>query len=334
MKTISYITWGIIACYTLFAIFALISHIRHSSGMDAAGRGMSGGFLMIGIAFTIGLALLNLLPFYLTKILTLLIALSPFFYSVYSRTSQNIQSIRQANGSYYFEAEDLKVLAGFVRGKNLKKVEELTPMLQSDINQIAKTGETLLQMAIVENQYNMIWEGNIQKDNPALIQIIEVLLKNGADPNVHHPDKEPVLVYVNNFVSNRLLKLLLKYKADPNARNKVGIPVAASFIRKQDERSLEKLTLILDHGADPNIPFDYYGGDGTCSLLSMAADQQQWRICKLLLERGADPNFEPSYPYAKSLNSWLEYYKGLYAERGLAYSEDFKMILEKRKEYP
>ena len=133
MKTLSYITWGIIAIYSIIAIIALIGHLRHSPGMDAAGRGMSGGFLLVGIAFVVGLILLNLLPFRLTKILTLLIALSPFFYTLYNRTSENIRIIRQAKGDYYYEAEDLKTLAGFVRGKNLEKVKELTRLMTAYI---------------------------------------------------------------------------------------------------------------------------------------------------------------------------------------------------------
>lgn len=334
MKTLSYITWGIIAIYSIIAIIALIGHLRHNSGMDAAGRGMAAGFLVVGIAFLIGLILLNLLPFQFTKILTLLIALSPFLYTVYSRFNNSLINFQQDTGSYYFESESLRPLAAAIAGHNLQVVKELAPKVRADINEIGKKQETLLQMAIVENQYNMIWEGELQKDNPNLMQMIEVLLQNGADPNVHHPDKEPVLIYVSMFVSKPLLELLLKYKADPNGRNKDGMPVAANFIHKRDSNSFDRVTTILDHGANPNIVFNYYGGDGTWSLLSMAANQQQWEICELLLERGADPNYEPTAPHAKTLDYWLNYYQTHYAQtEDGKFPEDFKSLLQKRKEY-
>ncbi|MCB0844587.1 MAG: hypothetical protein KDE26_15140, partial [Bacteroidetes bacterium] len=60
MKTITIINWVIIAIWLIVAAFMYFD--TKNSSMDAAGRGMAQGFLMIGFAFIVFLALLNLIP--------------------------------------------------------------------------------------------------------------------------------------------------------------------------------------------------------------------------------------------------------------------------------
>ncbi len=333
MKTISYITWGLIAFYTLFAIFVIIDLARNSSGMDAAGRGMSGGFTLVGVVALILLALLHLLPFKLTKIISFLLALAPLlsFISTFSHNlSYKLQKNAQKNERLiYFDAKPLQDMAIAIHRHYFESVEKTAPQIQSDINQPSKNELTLLHLAIEmsgSGYGDQLINGKIIK-SPKALDITEILLKNGANPNVSYPVDAPILVYASDFGDTKLLGLLLQYGADPNAKDSNGVPILYKLMKRKPKQLEEKLSFLLENGANPNVDFGNVGWNGTLSLLMIAAEEQQWAVCKVLLENGANPDFQPSSSYAKTFGQWLEYHQTNYAEKG-ALPNDFKAFLE------
>ena len=59
MKYVANINWAIIALLFIFGVVQLLT--IHSSSMDAAGKGMAGGFALILIVFVVIMAGLNLI---------------------------------------------------------------------------------------------------------------------------------------------------------------------------------------------------------------------------------------------------------------------------------
>lgn len=77
-------------------------------------------------------------------------------------------------------------------------------------------------------------------------QIIELLLKNGSDPNVAVYEGHTALMSVNN---PEIVRLLLKYDAEVDAKNKDGwtaLMIAAS------DGDAEIVKILLENGANPN----------------------------------------------------------------------------------
>lgn len=59
MKYLAHINWVILGLLFIFSVFQLLT--LNSSGMDAAGRGMAGGFTLILLIIVGILALVNLI---------------------------------------------------------------------------------------------------------------------------------------------------------------------------------------------------------------------------------------------------------------------------------
>ncbi|RYZ42861.1 MAG: ankyrin repeat domain-containing protein, partial [Sphingobacteriales bacterium] len=77
---------------------------------------------------------------------------------------------------------------------------------------------------------------------------------------------------------------------------------------------LEKVRLLLKHGADPNAvyPTADYGWLAGHSVLLAAARQDLWEICQVLLENGADPTVVSSQKLV---------FRELLAKRATIYAE-------------
>ncbi len=80
------------------------------------------------------------------------------------------------------------------------------------------------------------------------LEISELLLYFGADPNLSIADVSPLLHSIANNADSSLIKLLLKYNADPNKENSLGYsPLLLSIL--YDNLSLGKL--LIENGASP-----------------------------------------------------------------------------------
>jgi ankyrin repeat protein len=138
------------------------------------------------------------------------------------------------------------------------------------------------------------------------LELTRILLERGADPNdeetpYHVPEGYDNTVMKVLLKSGRLnnnslacmllrktdwhdqegLRLLLKNGADPNTQPKFGDSALHHALRR--DNSLEAITLLLDHGADPALNSDRDGRSATV----IAARRGRADVLNLLQERGA-----------------------------------------------
>ena len=78
-------------------------------------------------------------------------------------------------------------------------------------------------------------------------QLVEILLKNGADPTILHRE-QTVLSYATKYEQLEVFKLLLKYGA-PVSTYEPSLPPLIAALKAQN---LEAIALLLQNGADPN----------------------------------------------------------------------------------
>lgn len=110
------------------------------------------------------------------------------------------------------------------------------------------------------------------------------LVDSGINVNTVGKDSATPLIWMLGRQNLPAVKLLLELGADPNqyVRNGIGPPVWVSAAGGRKEA----LTLLLDHGGDPNL---VYGGD---SPLMKAISGSHLDCAELLLQRGADINHD------------------------------------------
>ena len=120
-------------------------------------------------------------------------------------------------------------------------------------------------------------------------EIVEFLLKNGADPDGLRTEEyscTPLVLSIyygyNNY--SDICKLLLEYGANPDASLEY-FGTALYFACTKENIDLDLVKSLLEHGAEPNG----FGRFSMTSLYSACADNNI-ELAKLLLEYGADPN--------------------------------------------
>ena len=115
-------------------------------------------------------------------------------------------------------------------------------------------------------------------------ELVTYLLDNGTDVNLHHDGSTPLACVCINGTPD-LAELLLTRGADPNLAAPDG------GLRPLDAASLhyEVMKVLLEHGANPNLPFD---GDRTALLEALRSDDvdDKAALLTVLLEHEADPN--------------------------------------------
>lgn len=114
--------------------------------------------------------------------------------------------------------------------------------------------------------------------SPKSYQIVEMLLKYGADPNCCIKKKKdiyPTPLILSARLYPVYLDLLLKYGADPNKTNYDGFTALYYLIKNHDNSDAVKL--LLEYGADPTIE-DYDVGDSAWKIAN-------YEIRKLFIDR-------------------------------------------------
>nr|QBK92133.1 MAG: ankyrin repeat protein [Pithovirus LCPAC304] len=115
------------------------------------------------------------------------------------------------------------------------------------------------------------------------LDIVQVLLDHGADPNIPAGGGTPALTFAS--VGHKdIIQLLLDYGADPTIVDRQGR--TALFIAII-HRKVATLQLLLDRGVDPKIP----NNDGETTLME-ASLLGETDIVRILLEHGVDPNIQ------------------------------------------
>lgn len=157
--------------------------------------------------------------------------------------------------------------------------------------------------------------GRRDEQAAAIVAVIRLLLKNGADPNTYYFADEPwqdtkeTAIYGAAGINNHpdAAKALLEAGADPNDNESLyhscehhdnaGLRVLLehgtqangtnALKRKLDFEDIEGVKLLLDHGADPNEPNKSKDRTGETALHHAIRRGRGPEFIKLLVERGA-----------------------------------------------
>ena len=114
------------------------------------------------------------------------------------------------------------------------------------------------------------------------IDSINLLLQNGADPNIPCEYNETPLQYALRFLQVNLVKTLLRNGADPNL-SLGSAPTPLCIAMKNN--NIDNIELLLQNGADPNKP------SGRLTPLYLALIMKYSRqVLEILLKAGANPN--------------------------------------------
>ena len=119
-----------------------------------------------------------------------------------------------------------------------------------------------------------------------MYQMVEILLKKGADPNIRNENGETALIQASENGHYKVVKILLKKGADPNIREEDGW-TALLFASLNGHYPVVKI--LHQNGADPNI----HDNNGWTALINAAQNGHQ-QVVELLLEKPVDPNVQNS----------------------------------------
>lgn len=143
-----------------------------------------------------------------------------------------------------------------------------------------KAGYTALTAAVILADPKMVEtlvEGGAKMDVRAAANNLTPLVMAAANPD---PFKH------KNYI--KIMKFLLDRKADVNFQASDGrTPLIAAAMNADQDQALEKVALLLDEGAKPDIV--KHGGE---TALMLAAGRGNDRIVQLLIEKGADVNLK------------------------------------------
>jgi ankyrin repeat protein len=178
----------------------------------------------------------------------------------------------------------------------------------ADVNIANKGGWTPLYLA-TDNRNIEGGDYPVPKADMDHLQLIELLLEKGANPNIRVKDNTLTrtiftmqwfledgatpFIRASQSSDTELMKLLLKYKADPKiatthgdtaltAAGGIGWVPGVSYERSVKE-NVEALRMLLDLGLDPNAA----NGDGRTALMAAAMKGRNDAI-QLLVDRGAN----------------------------------------------
>jgi ankyrin repeat protein len=213
-------------------------------------------------------------------------------------------------------------------GDQLQAAQKIFDEDHSELENVLKDNPQIINQLSDTKGYTLLMYASIIENLPAM----EILLKNGADPNLVVPNEGLGLplshaVALNNY---EMARLLFKYKANPNPELGNSPLCSAMFLgNEQTERKM--IDFLLEHGADINHT-SYLGHN---IMEEAARNMSQFRMALYLLEKGGNPKIKGTElsPMAK----FIEYEKKKTAEhknpKAAVYNENlakiYKLLQEK-----
>lgn len=172
---------------------------------------------------------------------------------------------------------------------------------------------TELMIAIIENKtYEVIEKKILEKPDEINLQcqvvqrtaliittkqgrdiIIELLLKNGADPNIRDRDGINALMLIlrhskKDTSTKNIINLLLEYNTNVNLQDNLGktaLMIVASKFNKIGYENI--INLLLKHGANVNQK-DNYGSTALMFAAAAPSKDSDEKVLKILLENGSN----------------------------------------------
>lgn len=115
---------------------------------------------------------------------------------------------------------------------------------------------------------------------------VKGFMQGGMNPNAKNEKGETALTYAIKNADNKLIKVLIE-KADLNKRDELGnAPLHLALNKDKDEI----FKLLLEKGADVNVPGRRNEQIKDQTVLHLAIAKEDAELAKDLLKRGADPN--------------------------------------------
>lgn len=279
-----------VSVYALGILWTLLISKTQSDRMA------SGMLMMVYIPLAL-LALLNYLPYKTTRIIALVINIYPLAMGVfylglgrvithYQTKSYDEELNEKANGTYYFQDPLRRDLAAAIADANIEKLKAGLEQPVPNLNVSGEDHVTLLDFAAMQ-----------AKKNPKekVLESLQLLLDKGA--RIETADTLRTATHFGVLENDpAFLELFLKNGANANAiekERKYPILFKAIYLDVNDPLKVKKVSLLLEHGADPNVFSPQYDEKViVSSALCSAAGSEQWEICNLLLNHGAKPDYQ------------------------------------------
>ena len=176
---------------------------------------------------------------------------------------------------YYNQQNDVTPLITAVKYQNIKDCQLMIANYKSDIDKQNIHGETAVKIAADLNN----------------IQITELLLANGANPNISDNKGWTPLLNATQHNNPELVKLLLKYCAKETIDTQNGYDFNALNIAVSDGY-YEIAEVLLKNGANPNMLYK-----NNWTLLLTATNKNNLELVKLLLKYGAKKTIDTKNDY-------------------------------------
>ncbi len=283
--------------FVLEAVFVASLFLSKNAGNDAAGKGMATGFgmVLLPILLLVGALLLwaQSSSSMGLKYVGLLVVSIPFLLGAGSWTTDFVKE--RMNGwsrdqAGRFRDSRLSKVARALDGKDYTAVQELVKQRPAvDWTGLDAHGKTLLEYAVTRVLEDYSGDSSAQG--------VAVLLANGAPL----PKAELVntIFEGNTPGSVNLLEVILKAGVDPNSKDHFGEPlvhITHAF------RAREKLALLAQHGADLKVPSNRTDRPQWTALMT-AVYMESWEPAAFLLEHGVSAAY--TAPDGKSVASLL-----------------------------
>lgn len=204
-------------------------------------------------------------------------------------------------------------------GTQLQAAQKIFNEDNSGLESILKNDPKIINQLSDTIGYTLLMYASIVENLPAM----EILLKNGADPNLVVPNEGLGLPLSHAVATNNyeMAKLLFKYKASPNPA--VGrSPLSTAMLLGGGQTERKMIDFLLENGADINHT-SYLG-----SNIMEDAARSDFETAFYFLEKGGNPKIEGTElsPMAK----YIEYEKKRTADhknpKAAAYNENLSKI--------
>ncbi|TKA61679.1 hypothetical protein B0A55_12631, partial [Friedmanniomyces simplex] len=195
----------------------------------------------------------------------------------------------------HHDIDSIRLLLLFGADANAKDMDGLTPLYAATDASFVEAAQLLLKYGADSNL-----SAGSEDETPFALSITDsklhfaqLYLKHGAEPDAVMDRGDTAFIQaMNRTTAASLVELMLVYDANPNNKNSHG---ESALFKAINAERLDLVTILLDHGADPNLP-------GPKHMLWPAVHRPQ--ILELLLKRGANLKRAPGVlELATSINS-------------------------------
>lgn len=160
---------------------------------------------------------------------------------------------------------------------NMQKAEEL--LFSYDIDDVKKA---IKLKADLNTKYTSGYAPEEYCSNEDDIEILDLLLKNGANPNLKVEGGNPLIVSAAEYGNAQAVELLIKYGVSPNQKSPSGDTPLTMAAKNKDDKTAN---VLINAGADVNAK----DNEGFTPLM-LAVKSKNVKLVKSLLSAGADIN--------------------------------------------